>query len=275
MFLIKNILTLRNNIFIPQKKKKMLNNRYDERVELVPIQELVGNELNPRDIKKLDFQQLMSDIEGDPDFFIGKPIFAIEDIATGKKVVYAGNQRLQACKMLGYKEVNTCIAYNLPDSVMKKRALLDNHHHGTWNLDMLANHYDFEELSALGDKFLRDTQIPNISDFSEHLDSLQEELEGNNVEDGDNAKELGMVIKYEIIFDSIAQRTSWDNFLIYLRNVYEEAETVSERLSLHTETVLQSPHIFARFSLIADLCEKDATFLDKLDTLLRKEATHE
>lgn len=248
----------------------MLSNSYHERVEVVSIEQLVGTEMNPRDIQKRDFQQLLKDIQADPDFFIGKPILAIQDHATGKKVVYAGNQRLQACKRLGYKEVNCCVAEALPEPVMRKRALLDNHHHGTWNYDRLADTYAIEELEAMGGKFMSDLKIPEKTAF----EGLLEEA-GKLLQDASTAsptpKAPGAAIKTEIVFENETQKLIWQKFLTYLQDVHEEVETPAARLCEHAANVLDNAPIFVRLSLLATLYGSDATVMERLDAFIQGE----
>ena len=67
-------------------------------------------------------------------------------------VVYAGNQRLRGLLSLGYKEVPDNwldIEDNIPESLMRSRALKDNVEYGEWDYKILQAHFTLDELVAL------------------------------------------------------------------------------------------------------------------------------
>jgi ParB-like chromosome segregation protein Spo0J len=118
------------------------------KIEFIDIYELDLSDKNPRKITKDQFKKLCNSIENDPDFFSARPCLVNE--SNGKKVIFAGNQRYRAAKELSWDTVPCIIFKDLDEETMKKWVLIDNLHHGEHDYDMLAAHYEIDDLLDLG-----------------------------------------------------------------------------------------------------------------------------
>ena len=94
---------------------------------------------NPRTISKKELDSLKASIKEDPDYFEGRPILLSD--RTGKLVIIAGNQRYEAAKALGLKEVPTVLYHCKTEEEEVRRAMRDNHNNGEWDIDMIANKF--------------------------------------------------------------------------------------------------------------------------------------
>jgi DNA modification methylase len=117
-------------------------------IQDIPIADLTHADNNPRKITKDQFAKLVENIEKDPAFFRARPCLA--NRTSSGLIVYAGNQRLRAAKKLGWKEVPCIVDDDLDDAIIKKRAILDNIHHGEFDWDIMANEFSPIELLDLG-----------------------------------------------------------------------------------------------------------------------------
>lgn len=143
--------------------------------EEVDIDSIKPWDKNPRFIKDDQFRKLCDNIIKDPEFMKNRPIL-VNCSEGGNKVIYAGNMRWRACKELGWEKVPVVIDTDLPEKIMKRRMLLDNAHHGEFDLDMLANAFDVEEMVDVGlDDVLN--QIENLSvDIVTNKEEEEEEV---------------------------------------------------------------------------------------------------
>ena len=74
-------------------------------MEYRKLEDLRKLENNPRKISSEDFQILVKSIKDNPDYFEARPLLLSD--RTGELVIIAGNQRYDAAKYLGLKEVPT------------------------------------------------------------------------------------------------------------------------------------------------------------------------
>lgn len=109
------------------------------KVEYRDITTLEKWEDNPRTISKKELDSLKASIKEDPDYFEGRPILLSD--RTGKLVIIAGNQRYEAAKALGLKEVPTVLYHCQTEEEEVRRAMRDNHNNGEWDIDMIANKF--------------------------------------------------------------------------------------------------------------------------------------
>ena len=103
---------------------------------------------NPRTIKEIDFERLCKSIQDNPDYFEARPLVLSD--RTGELVVIAGNQRLEAARKLGLKEVPTYLLKDLTEEREKEIIIRDNISNGAWDWDVLANEWDIKELEDWG-----------------------------------------------------------------------------------------------------------------------------
>lgn len=118
------------------------------KIEYVATKELKPYEKNPRRISVEEFENLKVDLEEDKDFFHDRPLLV--NRSGGVLTVYAGNQRLQAAKKLGWKEVPCIIRDDLDEETLRRRIIKDNKHRGEWDYDILANEFEVENLIKWG-----------------------------------------------------------------------------------------------------------------------------
>jgi hypothetical protein len=57
---------------------------------------------------------------------------------------------VRAAKALGWKEIICDVELNIPDEIMKKRAITDNKTFGEWDYEILANEWNVELLMDCG-----------------------------------------------------------------------------------------------------------------------------
>ena len=113
-----------------------------------PVSELKELPGNPRIIKKEQFEKLKTSIKDNADYFEARPIILSD--RTGELVVIAGNQRLKASKALGLKEVPTVLLEGLTEEREREIIIRDNVENGEWDMEILADEWDVEELGEWG-----------------------------------------------------------------------------------------------------------------------------
>jgi len=111
---------------------------------MILLADLKPNEKNPRKITKANMEKLKSDIESFPE------MLAVRGLAVDKdNVIQGGNQRYRALLELGYKDVPDEWVQKVEDFTpeqWRKFVILDNKEAGTWDEEVLAEEYTFEEL---------------------------------------------------------------------------------------------------------------------------------
>ena len=136
-------------------------------VKYRPVSEIKELPNNPRTISKEDFDRLKDSIIDNPEYFEGRPL--ILSNRTGELVVLAGNQRLRAAKAVGLKEVPTIVLPNLTEEKEKEIIIRDNVSNGRWDMELLANDFDLQDLENWGVEVNIDAEFGNIKDRSEEL----------------------------------------------------------------------------------------------------------
>lgn len=107
------------------------------------LSELSPYEKNPRKITEVQFAKLKASLITLGQF---RPLLVTHELKLA-----GGHQRLKAMKELGW---TTC-RVSVPDRPItgeeyRRLLLQDNHENGTWDMDALANDWDFGELQAIG-----------------------------------------------------------------------------------------------------------------------------
>ena len=103
---------------------------------------------NPRQITKDALEKLKTSIKDNPDYFEARPL--ILSNRTGELVILAGNQRYEAAKALGLKEVPTALIEGLTEEREKEIVIRDNVENGEWDFDALANEWEAADLQEWG-----------------------------------------------------------------------------------------------------------------------------
>lgn len=107
------------------------------------VSDLTPYERNPRQISDIQYKKLKDSLEQDG--------YHTRIKATGDGRVIGGHQRLRAMKELGYTEIIILIPdRQLTDEQFKRIMLRDNVNNGEWDMEMLANDFDLEELRSFG-----------------------------------------------------------------------------------------------------------------------------
>lgn len=114
--------------------------------------QIEGLPANPRFIRDEKFQKLKQSLIEDPEMLdIRELIVYPHPTMTGKYIIIGGNMRYNAAKELGMSELPCKI---LPEdtSVEKMRAytIKDNVGYGEWDMDLLANEWETDELQDWG-----------------------------------------------------------------------------------------------------------------------------
>lgn len=123
---------------------KKINNEIKYRY----LSELTELEGNPRTITKSNMDKLVQSIKDNPDYFEARPIICSD--RTGKLVILAGNQRYKAAKIAGIEEVPVIILHGLTEEKEREIIIRDNVELGNWDMDILANEWEIEDLQDWG-----------------------------------------------------------------------------------------------------------------------------
>jgi len=118
-------------------------------ITFIPVKQLEGLEKNPRKITKVQFDKLKKSLQKDPKFFECRPCL-VNIESDGTKRIYAGNQRFQAAKKLGLKEIPCYVDENLDEKIIQDRILKDNVHYGSFDYDLLYATYEIDDLIDSG-----------------------------------------------------------------------------------------------------------------------------
>ena len=132
---------------------------------IADLKELPGN---PRTIKKDQFEKLKTSIKDNADYFEARPL--ILSNRTGELVILAGNQRYKASKALGLKEVPTILLEGLSEEREREIIIRDNVENGEWNIDMLANEWNPDDLISWG------VELPDIQTTTEIIEDEAPEV---------------------------------------------------------------------------------------------------
>lgn len=112
---------------------------------------------NPRKIDKIKFEQLKTSILDDPEMLSLREVLIYQ--YQGENVIIGGNMRYRALKALGYKEaICKIIAPETSAKKLRAIALKDNNNYGEFDMEMLANEWNREELDRIG------IDLPPIAD---------------------------------------------------------------------------------------------------------------
>lgn len=116
--------------------------------ENFPIKNLTLLERNPRKITKDQMDKLCKSITDDPAFLQNRPVLV--NHTDGKHIVYAGNQRVRAAKILKMKDIPCIVENDLDPELVRQRVIKDNKTYGEFDFDILANEWDMDLLLDAG-----------------------------------------------------------------------------------------------------------------------------
>jgi len=138
------------------------------KIELIKINKLKPAKYNPRQISTKQYKDLKESIEK---FGLVDPIIVNEYFVENYYVVIGGHQRLKICKELGYKDID-CIVLNLNKEEERELNIRLNKNTGDFDMDILANEFDIEELTDWGFKHI---------DLDVNIDKIEEDKDDNYV----------------------------------------------------------------------------------------------
>lgn len=133
------------------------------------LSELTKLEGNPRTITKKDMDRLVTSIKDNADYFEARPLILSD--RTGKLVILGGNQRYEAAKLVGLKEVPTHLIENLTLEREQEIIIRDNVSNGEWDTEELANAWSDLPLdewgidlpAGFGDEEVEEDEAPEVS----------------------------------------------------------------------------------------------------------------
>lgn len=120
----------------------------------ITLIELLEN--NPRTIEDSELKALCRDIEADKQYLEQRP--SLINFKDGRYICYAGQQRIKAQRLLGYKTAPVFIEHDVPEEVQNKRMVVDNTHRGEWDIKALQENFNFT-IDELKDFGLKTTDI--------------------------------------------------------------------------------------------------------------------
>ncbi len=129
-------------------------------IEKVDITKLLENEVNPRYIDEEKKEALKKSIKDFPDMLEKRPL-----IVNSNYVVIGGNMRLKACKELGYNEISV-IKVDWTEEKQKEFIIKDNVSFGFWDLDLLQDEFEIEDLENWG-----------LDDIFEGIEDVNEDIQ--------------------------------------------------------------------------------------------------
>ena len=130
-------------------------------IEKIQIDKLKAATYNPRQISTKQYKDLKESINK---FGLVDPIIVNEYFTENYYVVIGGHQRLKICKELGYKDIG-CIILNLNKEQERELNIRLNKNTGTFDMDILANEFDIDQLVDWGFKHIDlDVNIDKIVD---------------------------------------------------------------------------------------------------------------
>ena len=105
------------------------------------IDKLIANDLNPRTIKRKQYEALKKSLQEFPEMKQLREIVVDENLT-----ILAGHQRIYALKDLGYADVFVKQVFNLTEDQKREFMLKDNTTAGDWDTDIMANNWDTDLL---------------------------------------------------------------------------------------------------------------------------------
>lgn len=94
---------------------------------------------NPRIIQDEGLERLAESLKTNTEYFQSRPL--ILSNRTGKLVILAGNQKYEAAKLAGLKQVPTFLIENLTEAQEQEIVIRDNAHEGEWDFDELRENW--------------------------------------------------------------------------------------------------------------------------------------
>ena len=146
-----------------RKSKNRIPEISMKRVE--KLYKLKRHAANPRIIKDTRYKKLLKSLKDFPEMLEARPLVCNTDLE-----VIGGNQRLAALRELGYKEYEIEVV-DWSEDKQKEFMIKDNTASGDWDMDIIANEWNMEDLEDWG------FDLPNHVFKNESLDLNKEKKE--------------------------------------------------------------------------------------------------
>lgn len=109
------------------------------------LSDLIPTSNNPRQISKKDFEVLKRSMQEFPEMRQIREVVVDENLT-----ILGGHQRVKALEAIGEKTVPVKQVIGLTDEQKREFVIKDNIANGEWDLDILANEWDKEQLEDCG-----------------------------------------------------------------------------------------------------------------------------
>lgn len=140
-------------------------------IEMRDLLSISPSDINPRTITEGNFNKLIKSIQEFPEMLNLRPI--IVDKA-GK--IIAGNMRYRACIKLGMTTAPV-VEIDWTNEKLRKLMLLDNHHEGEWDEEVLKNFWSQNPLQEWGLTNFSFGQVDKIPDPEPPPSEYDDEIE--------------------------------------------------------------------------------------------------
>lgn len=159
-----------------------------EILDTVPITIFKINPANPRSIDKQELDDLCSSLKQFPEMLVKRPIVIR---SWDDPTPIAGNQRLEALRMLGYEVIPKRYiqtAEGWTEQQIQEFIIRDNTHAGTWNITALKQNWNEDHLKSWGLNLPKTVEF-TITGTKEHkvkhmvIVDVADEHEANNLID--------------------------------------------------------------------------------------------
>lgn len=137
--------------------------------------QLIGLPANPRFIRDDKYRQTLESIKANPEMMALRELLVYPLPGEGKQkyIIIGGNQRYRALKELGEKEaVCKVIPKETVIERLKAYTIKDNAAYGKWDMNMLANEWEREDLGEWG--------LDVMQEWSD--DTKEQDFSGSNTE---------------------------------------------------------------------------------------------
>ena len=153
--------------------------------------QLIGLPANPRFIRNDQYRRTLESIKANPEMMSLRELLVYPLPKHGRKqkyIIIGGNQRYRALKELGEHEaVCKIIPAETAVERLKAYTIKDNAQYGKWDMNMLANEWDSDDLGEWGldvmDDWSDETKVQDFSGSNTEIDtgSFDEEMSLNVV----------------------------------------------------------------------------------------------
>ena len=123
------------------------------------VAKLIPSEENPRKIDRADYEKLKKSLQEFPEMKQLREIVVDENLT-----ILGGHQRIYALKDLGYTDVTVKQVHGLTEKQKREFIIKDNVAAGSWDSDIMANHWEVADLEKWG---IKDFNFGNINEPEE------------------------------------------------------------------------------------------------------------